>query len=119
MKTKLQLEINPDLVKDKTIKLKIGNFNISVTPPIDETYWLYRVKLYKDQAIIGFPKFCQVGIGFAQEEDWNTNLPSCCDTEQIFNHIKKNKKYDEIDDKDCLKAIEIIKKAVERFGTVE
>lgn len=118
MKTKLLLEINPTLVKDKTVKMTMGKCQILVTPPIGEDYWLYRVKLCNYQAIIGFPKFCQVGIGFAQEEDWNTNLPTSCETKKIFEHIKHNKKYAEITDQDCIKAIEIIKEAVERFGTV-
>ena len=116
--TKLLLEISPDLIKDKTVKMKIDKYQIFATPPIGKNYWLYRVKLHNDQAIIGFPKFNQVGIGFAQEEDWNTNLPSRCEAKEIFEHIKINKKYDEIDDQDCIKAIEIIKEAVERFGTV-
>jgi hypothetical protein len=116
---KLKLEINPDLVKDKTEKLNIGNTQILITPPIGEDYWLYRVKLYKSQAIIGFPKFCQIGIGFALEDDWNTNLPSTCTATKIFRHIRRNKKYKYISDNDCISAIKLIQKAVKRFGTVE
>ena len=43
-----------------------------ITPPIDEDYWAYRVRLSDTQSIVGFPKFGTVGIGFAVEEDWNT-----------------------------------------------
>lgn len=49
-----------------------------LTPLIDEGYWKYRVMLSDTQAIVGFPKFFTVGIGFAVEEDWNTNLPHTC-----------------------------------------
>ena len=119
MTKELKLEINSALVKDKTLILNAENRQVLITPPLDENYWLYRVKLSKDQAIIGFPKFNQIGIGFALEEDWNTNLPSRCETEEIFNHIKKNKKYDEIKDEDCIRAIKMIKEAVKRFGTIK
>ena len=105
---KLQLEVNSNCVKDDGI---IGNGAIMVTPSIGEDYWSYRVKLYKDQAILGFPKFTVIGIGFAQEEDWNTNLPSSCVTNEIFNHIKHNKLYEEISDEDCIKAIKMIQDA--------
>ena len=98
------LEVNSSQV-DET---KIAGKCIMVCPPVDEDYWTYRVKLYKDQSVLGFPKFTVIGIGFSQEEDWNTNLPSSCDSEEIFNHIKHNKKYDEIKDSDVLKAIKMI-----------
>jgi len=104
---KLQLEINSNCVDSRPI----GGV-VMITPSIDETYWSYRVKLYKDQAILGFPKFGQIGVGFAKEEDWNTNLPTHCSAKIIFNHIKHNKLYDEISDNDCIKAIEMIRKAV-------
>ena len=105
----MKLEINKNHIKDNGI---IANGAIMITPAIGEDYWSYRVKLHKDQAILGFPKFMQIGIDFAQEEDWNTNLPSMCPAKEIFNHIKHNKKYDEISDEDCIKAIEMIKEAV-------
>src|SRR5260221_8530024 len=64
-----------------------------------------------DLAIVGFPKFGTIGIGFAQEEDWNTNLPYTCPTQQIYDHIKHNKKYDEIADDTCVEAIRLIQEA--------
>lgn len=38
-----------------------------MAPPIDEDYWLFRVKLSKKQSIVGFPKYNTIGIGFAVE----------------------------------------------------
>lgn len=80
-----------------------------VTPPVGEDYWRYRVALNdKGQAIIGFPKFATIGIGFAQEEDWNTNLPYNCDPQTIFDHIIHNKGDDQISDDDVMEAIRMI-----------
>lgn len=86
------------------------------TPPIDKDYWAYRVKLGEVQAIVGFPKFLTIGIGFAHEEDWNTNLPYTCDAGQIFEHIKHNKGDESIPDEDCLTAIRMIQDAVNAGG---
>lgn len=73
---------------------------------------LFRVDLYKEQSIIAFPKFSSIAISFlVEDEDWNTNLPYKCKTEEIYNHIKCNKKYKEIKKKDCIKAIEMIQVA--------
>ena len=107
----MKLEINKEVFKEKPIL--VGEDVILVTPPIDENYWHYRVKLHKDQAIIGFPKFGQIGVGFAQEKDWNTNLPTRCEPEKIYEHIAHNKKYKCIKKEDCIKAINLIKRAVE------
>lgn len=82
-----------------------------MTPPIDEDYWAYRVKLSETQAIVGFPKFGTIGIGFAQEEDWNTNLPFSTDTERIFQHIAHNKGDDSIPDDDVREAIRLVQEA--------
>src|SRR5260370_42544999 len=87
----LQLEINATFQRANDTLVFPEGFSLTITPPLDEDYWLFRVKLYEDQAILGFPKFSTIGIGFAQEEDWNTNLPYRCETEQIFNHIKHNR----------------------------
>jgi hypothetical protein len=61
-----------------------------ITPPVNESYWSYRVRLSDRQSVIGFPKFGTVGIGFAVEEDWNTNLPYTCQTIDIVSHIWHN-----------------------------
>jgi hypothetical protein len=81
------------------------------TPPIDEDYWAYRVKLSDTQAIVGFPKFGTIGIGFAVEDDWNTNLPYGCETQQIFDHIHHNKGDDAISDGDVFVAIRLVQEA--------
>jgi hypothetical protein len=83
-----------------------------LTPAISEDYWSYRVQLSERQAVIGFPKFYTTGIGFAAEDaDWNTNLPYTCDTEEIFQHIKKNKGDDAITDNAVRAAIRLIQAA--------
>lgn len=93
---------------------KIGG-GVMITPPIDEAYWYWRVMLEGDQAILGFPKFNTIGIGFAQEEDWNTNLPFSCSAQKIFDHIQHNKGHDGITDVDCLAAIEMVRQAARQF----
>jgi hypothetical protein len=103
----LQLEINTKF-KEVYREFKTGNTIVLFTPPINEDYWAFRVKLHKEQAIIGFPKFGTFGIGFAVEKDWNTNLPYQCETDKIYNHIKHNKKYKEITKEQCIKAIKMI-----------
>jgi len=79
-----------------------------MTPPLDGHYWIARVLLHADQAIVIFPKFYTMGCGFAQEEDWNTNLPISVDAKEIYNHIACNKKYPEITEEECLEAIRIL-----------
>ena len=103
---KLQLEINSNFVSGQGI---LNGGAIMITPPIGEpNYWKYRVQLHKKQAIIGFEKFTLIGIGFEHETDWNTNLPSNCDAETIYNHIKHNKRYRSITKEDCIEAIRMI-----------
>lgn len=86
---------------------------LMLTPKLDENYWSYRVLLSEKQAVIGFPKFFTVGIGFAvEDEDWNTNLPYTCDAVEIFNHIKDNRGDDAISDEDCIAAIRLIQEAI-------
>lgn len=87
---------------------------LAITPFVEPEYWSYRVKLSDTQAIVGFPKFFTVGIGFAEEEDWNTNLPYTSDAIEIFAHIKHNKGDDSISDEDCVRAIQMIQDAIRR-----
>ena len=47
-----------------------------LTPPIDEDYWEYRVRLSETQAIVGFPKFSTVGIGFARKRTGTPTSPT-------------------------------------------
>ncbi len=86
----------------------IGPIMLTLTPPIDESYWAYRVKVSERQAILAFPKFGTIGIGFAAEDDWNTNLPYTIAADEIFKHISHNKGDDSIPDQDCITAIEMI-----------
>jgi len=88
-----------------------GGGLIMMTPAIDEDYWAYRVRLSDEQAIVGFPKFGTIGIGFAVEEDWNTNLPYTCETGEIFEHIKHNKGDDSIAEDDVRWAIALVQDA--------
>jgi hypothetical protein len=85
---------------------------VMFTPPLDSSYWIARVRLFKDQAIVCFPKFGVIGCGLAQEKDWNTNLPLDNPAERIFEHIKHNKKYSKIKDEDCVEAIRLLQKVL-------
>jgi len=87
-----------------------------LAPPVDESYWSYRVRLSDSQAVVAFPKFLTIGIGFAREEDWNTNLPWTRDADKIFDHIAHNKGDDSISDDDVRRAIEMIQAAIRADG---
>lgn len=110
---------NPMPETGSTVNLEIRNQQdatfrlpgVMLTPAIDEDYWSYRVKLTDTQAIVGFPKFNTIGIGFAKEEDWNTNLPYTCGTEEIYEHIAHNKGDDSIPRERCIAAIKAIQEA--------
>jgi len=56
-----------------------------------------------------------IGIGFQNEEDWNTNLPYGCKTIDIYNHISHNKGDDTISEKNCIEAIKIIQDAAQKY----
>jgi hypothetical protein len=87
-----------------------------VTPPIREGYWLFRVKVSETQAVVGFPKFNTIGIGFEVEgDDWNTNLPYRQDAERIYQHIRKNKGSPRIRKADCIAAIKLIQEAASLY----
>ncbi len=107
----LQVEINARFQQSDDV---VGPFIF--TPPLNEDYWLFRVKLFKDQAMLAFPKFGTIGIGFAQEDDWNTNLPYTRNAEVIYDHIKHNKAHDEITDEECLEAIRLIQVAAQMIS---
>lgn len=95
---------------------------IMATPAIGEDYWLFRVKLVKDQALLGFPKFGLLGVGFAiEDEDWNRNLPLLADAdtermEDIWDHIKVNKKYTSINKAMVMEALKLMRDTFRRFG---
>lgn len=110
----LELECNKEAISDAPI-FKSGNSIVMVTPAIGEDYWLFRVKLSDTQAILGFPKFTTIGIGFAQEEDWNTNLPYTADTDKILDHIIHNKGDENIGDDQVREAIQMVQKAAAHY----
>lgn len=111
-----QVEINERFVKANTDIHLPGGGLVMITPPLDGDYWLFRVRLSNTQAIVGFPKFGTIGIGFQREdEDWNTNLPYSCDAAEIFNHISDNKGDDAIADEDCIAAIGLVQEAARMF----
>ena len=83
-----------------------------LSPMVDEDYWAYRVRLSEGQAILGFPKYGTVGIGFAVEEDWNTNLPYTCAAQEIYDHIKHNAGGPLLES-DVLAAIKMVQRAAE------
>src|SRR5688572_12641230 len=85
---------------------------LMLTPQIDDNYWAYRVRLSEHQAVVAFPKFATVGVGFTKETDRNTNLPYFISTLVIWEHIKHNKGDAAISDDDCIRAIEMVRGAV-------
>jgi hypothetical protein len=108
MKSKrLHVEVNRDFAEAETA-IRAGNSTVMVTPPLDEEYFIARVVMHRDQAIVVFPKFGVIGCGFAKEKDWNTNLPITCDAAEIWRHIKHNRKYRSITDKRGLLAITML-----------
>ena len=122
------LEVNQNCL-DKTDCLVVKNdwgeeCGIMVCPPVNEDYWSLRVKLCKDQAVVGFPKFCQIGVGMALEDDGNTNLPIHIgytaeeNAKRIAQHIKCNKKYKSITVKMIEDAIVLIDKGARQHGLI-
>jgi hypothetical protein len=95
--------------------IHVGDRVVMVTPPIDENYFVARVHLHKNQYIVCFPKFGTIGCGFAQERDWNTNLPITSEPEVIYNHIAHNKKYKIITKESCIQAITLLREQMLPF----
>lgn len=103
----MELVLERRAEQDRTVRVGFA----AITPAIDEDYWSYRVRLSDTQAIVGFPKFGTIGIGFAVEDDWNTNLPYTIPAGRTFEHIRHNKGDDGIRDEDVLAAIELVRQA--------
>jgi len=111
----MQVEFN-EKFKNKETNFDLGNGGVAMlTPPINEDYWVFRVPLYKDQALVAFPKFTTIGIGFAQEEDWNTNLPYTVDAQQLYEYIEHNRLYEEITKEQIIEAINLLKPLCDNF----
>lgn len=94
-----------------------GGGEVMLTPKIEESYWTFRVQVAETgQAIVGFPKFSTIGIGFEHEEDWNSNLPYGCPALDILNHVWHNAGPG-VDPRDALRAIKMVQAAAtERLG---
>ena len=123
---KTVIEVNASFAPaNDTFEAK-GGVLVSITPPLDENYFIARIKLYRDQAVQIFPKFGTIGCGFAKETDWNTNLPIACAAEKTADHILHNKKYKKITRKQVIKAITVLQdwcvdmglEKRERIGTI-
>lgn len=111
---KIKIEVKEQKGGDPIL---IGNAVMMMTPAIDENYWKYRIEVSPNQAIVGFPKFGTIGIGFQHETDWNTNLPSNCDSKKILNHIWHNRgKGNDGKEfkKKCIEAIETIQQLIKK-----
>lgn len=107
----MQVEVNGNVVKDNDpIKLP-GGVVALVTPPLDGNFWIARVPVKDDQAVVAFPKFGQIGIGFQYEDvDWNRNLPATVKSGEIFDHIKANARGAR--KMDCIRAIRLLQRWV-------
>jgi len=105
-------------VNSKFVKADDSLFEgaILITPPLDADYWLFRVTLTDQQAVVAFPKFGVIGIGFQHEEDWNTNLPSNCEAGEIADHIWHNRGDDTISREALVEAIELLRRAAEDYA---
>lgn len=121
---KLRLEYN-DKCEDATglivCSSEEGKSLGLISPDVGPEYWVFRVKLVKDQAIVAFPKIGLLGVGFALEEDWNCNLPinrreTDEDLAELWRHIRRNKKYPSITKKMGMEALRMIRRAYDRFG---
>jgi len=112
----MKLLINNNFKADNDTN-KLAKMGTLVTPSAGEkNFWLFKVQLTKKQAIIGFPKFTTVDIGFEVEEDWDVNLPYNYKTSEIYHHIKHNKgKDNKISPQSIKKAIKLIQGAAKKF----
>jgi len=106
--------------RDATPAYAVDDSIVLFTPPVSADYWAYRVRVAEGQAVLGFGKFGTIGIGFAVEDDWNTNLPYTQDTDAIVNHIWHNRgpnlADNEYDRNTVRAAVAIIQNAVREDG---
>lgn len=113
MSTKLNLRLERSSQRDETpVFTTPSGGGVMLSPALGEDYWLYRVCITEGQAVVGFPKSGVIGVGFAVEEDWNTNLPSSCTTDEIVDHIFHNAGDESITRDDVFKAVHLIQAAV-------
>jgi hypothetical protein len=96
--------------------IRLSGGVIMFTPAINQDYYIMRVVLYKDQALVAFPKFGLIGVGFAIEEgSWNTNLPYDVEAERLYKHIRCNKKYRAITKQTCLEGLKLLQAACKKY----
>jgi hypothetical protein len=115
----MTIEINSNFKPQNCQVTTPAGGKIMFTPPLNANYFIARVPLFQDQAIVLFPKFGTIGCGFAVEEkSWNTNLPIACPAEEIFKHILKNKKYEEITEPDIKDAIVMLQAWALQHGLI-
>lgn len=110
----MQVQFNEKFKPSKDT-VTTGKGLIMITPEIGEDYWVFRVPLAKDQAVVAFPKFHTMGIGFQLEDNWNTNLPYTCSPEEIRRHIWENRRYKQITRKQVEEAIALLQPHCERY----
>lgn len=113
-----EIEINKECKKsnDEFVN-KNGRVVAMITPAIDEDYYVMRIHMVKDQYINAFPKFGQIGIGFAIEnDDWNANLPAPMNAMSIAKHIQHNKKYKKITLQNIMEGIDKLQHTLEDYG---
>ena len=112
---KLTVEYKKGFEPDKDT-IYTGRGVIMFTPAINKEYYIMRVVLYKDQALVAFPKFGLIGVGFAIEEgSWNTNLPYQVEAERLYRHIRINKKYRAITKQTCLEGLKMLQEACANY----
>lgn len=111
MPTDLVLERRRQVVDPSVAGVTASGVTVFLGGPGSDDEWSYRVVLSPRQAVLGFRKIGTIGIGFAIEEYWNTNMPYRRDAQEIFDHIRDNKGDGEISDEDCLAAIRMIQDA--------
>lgn len=109
----MELTLERKNQRDTTAVIPTPSKTILMTPSIGQNYWEYRVQVGsgpQPQAVVGFPKFMTIGIGFAVEEDWNCNYPYSCTTDEILDHIWHNAGPG-VSREDARRAIEMIQEA--------
>lgn len=87
----LELIVHPDFNPAEGL-IDMGRVTVALPGGLGKNGgYAFKVQLTPTQAIVGFPKFSTIGIGFLKEDDWNTNLPYSCDAEEIADHISHNR----------------------------
>lgn len=106
----MQIETNTNIKEAEKI-LSQGLYNALFQGLIrGKKLYMFKIQMYQDQYLLAFPKFGKLAIGFSQEKVFNLNLPYDCDAEQIFERISPNKRYKNITNEQCLKAIKLLQR---------